>query len=55
MTASKTRPRKTWERELQEFQFDAGAGAGEENGKDGSSEVKPPTSWELHWDCAKTE
>lgn len=55
LTASKTESKKTWETELQGFQFDAGPGARDDDSKESSSKVKTPTSWELHWDCAKTE
>jgi len=52
--ASRNRLRKTWEKELQEFQFDASADARNENSKESSPKVETPTSWEPHWDCAKT-
>ena len=55
VTAPRSRSRNTWEKELQEFRFDDDAGARDGNSKDGSPKVKTPTSWELHWDCAKTE
>ena len=55
LTAAKITPRKTWETELEEFRLDAGAGARDENNKESSPKGKTPTSWELHWDCAKTE
>ena len=55
LTTSKTRRRKTWERDLQEFRLNIGVEASDANERKSSPKVETPTSWELHWDCANTE